>query len=85
MSKRLQVLLEDAEMRELRRIARRSNVTVAEWVRTALRAARRRAPGHGAERKLAAVHSAAQHAFPTGPIEQMLAEIERGYGPPPAA
>ena len=85
MSKRLQVLLEDAEMRELRRIARRSNLTVAEWVRAALRAARRRAPVHGAERKLAAVRAAAQYAFPTARIERMLAEIERGYGPPPAA
>lgn len=83
MSKRLQVLLEESEMRELRRLARRSNTTVAEWVRTALRAARRRAPGRDADRKLAAVRAAAQHAFPTSDIEQMLAEIERGYGSAP--
>ena len=78
------MLLEDSEMRELRRAARRANVTVAEWVRAALRTARRNAPARDAERKLAAVRAAAQHAFPTTDIAQMLAEIERGYGPPPA-
>ena len=78
-------MLEDSEMRDLRRMARRSNVTVAEWVRAALRAARQRTPAQGAERKLAAVRAAAQHSFPTAHIAQMLAEIERRYGPPPAA
>ena len=85
MSKRLQVLLEVAEMRELRRTARRSNLTVAEWVRRALRAARRREPSRDAERKLAALRAAARHAFPTADIAQMLAEIEHGYLPPPSA
>lgn len=80
MSKRLQVLLEESEMRELRRLARRSNTTVAEWVRRALRAARRSEPSRDAERKLAAVRAAAKHSFPTADIGRMLAEIERGYG-----
>lgn len=84
MSKRLQVLLDEGEMRDLRRAARRSNVTVAEWVRRALRNARRREPTRDAERKLAAVRAAATHAFPTGDVAQMLAEIERGYAPPRA-
>lgn len=85
MSKRLQVLREEAEMRELRRVARRSNLTVAEWVRRTLRAARRREPSRDADRKLAAVRAAAKHAFPTADMAQMLSEIERGYLPPPAA
>ncbi|MCX7962646.1 MAG: ribbon-helix-helix protein, CopG family [Burkholderiales bacterium] len=80
MSKRLQVLLDDAEMRELRRLARRSNTTVAEWVRRALRAARRAEPARDAGRKLAAIRAAARHAYPTADIERMLAEIERGRG-----
>jgi len=80
MSKRLQVLLEESELRELRRLARRSNTTVAEWVRRALRAARRSEPVRDADRKLAAVRAAARHAFPTADIEQMLAEIEQGRG-----
>jgi len=84
MSKRLQVLLEDAEMRELRRAARRSKLTVAEWVRRALRNARRGAPARDAEHKLAVVKAAAKGSFPSGEVGQMLAEIERGYlqGPP---
>jgi hypothetical protein len=40
MSKRLQVLLDEPEWREVQRAARASRVTVAEWVRQALRAAR---------------------------------------------
>jgi hypothetical protein len=31
-------------------------------------------------RKLAAVRSAVRHSFPTADIEEMLGEIERGYG-----
>src|SRR5438093_68744 len=44
MSKRLQVLLEESELREIQRLARSQKLTVAEWVRQALRAARRRCP-----------------------------------------
>lgn len=85
MTKRLQVLLEDAEMRELRKAAQRSNVTVAEWVRRALRAARRSEPTRDAERKLAVLRAAVRQEYPAGDIAQMLAEIERGYlGGPPA-
>jgi len=78
-TKRLQVLIEEAELRELRRVARRNNVTVAEWVRRALRAARRGEPTRDAERKLAVLRAAVRKDFPAGDIGQMLAEIERGY------
>jgi hypothetical protein len=79
MSKRLQVLLEEPELREIQRAARSRRMTVAEWVRQALRAARRREPTKDADRKLAAVRAAARHSFPTADIDRMLAEIERGY------
>ena len=79
MSKRLQVLMEESEMRELRKAAERNNVTVAEWVRRALRVARRSEPTRDAERKLAVVRGAVRQEFPAGDIVQMLAEIERGY------
>jgi hypothetical protein len=79
MSKRLQVLLDDAELREIQRLARAQRVTVAEWVRQALRAARRRQPSGDIQKKLAAIRAAARHEFPTADIEQMLAEIARGY------
>jgi hypothetical protein len=80
MSKRLQVLLDEAELAEIRRLARRQNVTVADWVREALHAARHRRPTTDATKKLAAIREAAKHDFPTSDIHTMLAEIERGYG-----
>ena len=79
MSKRLQVLLPDSEMEELRRLARREKLTVGEWVRKVLRQERLRQPVREPEAKLKAVRKAAAHSFPSGGIEQMLAEIERGY------
>jgi transposase-like protein len=79
MSKRLQVLLDEAEFREIRRIARRYQVTVAEWVRQALRAARRKEPSADLRRKLDVLGAAVAHEGPTGDIDRMLAEIEQGY------
>ena len=79
MSQRLQVVLEEEEMRAIRDVARARRLTVAEWVRGALRAARQDEPAGPPERKLAVVRAASLHAFPTAEIDQMLAEIERGY------
>ena len=79
MSKRLQVLLDEPEFREVQRAARAQRMTVAEWVRQALRAARRREPSTGTRKKMEAIRAAARHSFPTADIDQMLAEIESGY------
>ena len=79
MSKRLQVLLDESELAEIRKLARRQRLTTAAWVRQALRAARRAEPGGDAKKKLAIVRAAAGHAFPTADIDRMLADIERGY------
>ena len=79
MSKRLQVILDDGEIRAIRTIAKRHRMTVAEWVRQILRSARREEPTSDPRRKLEVVHSAIRHTFPSGYIQQMLAEIERGY------
>ncbi|MDO8666597.1 MAG: hypothetical protein Q7J79_08290 [Gemmatimonadales bacterium] len=79
MSKRLQVLLDEKEFKELRQAARRQRMTVAEWVRQALRSARRQEPERDADRKLAAVRAAARHDLPTADIDTMLAQIESGY------
>ncbi len=84
MSKRLQVLLDDTELRDIQRLARAQRMSVAEWVRGALRAARRREPLGDAGKKLEIVRSAARHAFPTADIDAMLGEIERGYSGEPA-
>ena len=79
MSKRLQVLLDEPELREVQRAARAERMTVAEWVRQALRAARRRAPATDSRKKIEAIRAAARHSFPTAEIDQMIAEIETGY------
>jgi len=79
MSKRLQVILSDEEMTEVRASARREQMSVAEWVRRALRSARDAQPRSDAARKLAAIRHAASHSFPTADIETMLEEIETGY------
>jgi hypothetical protein len=81
MTKRLQVLFEDDELRELQRLARQHRMTTAEWVRRSLRAARDAESGADVGQKLAAVRTAAGHSFPTADIETMLDEIERGYAP----
>lgn len=49
--------------------------TVAARVRQTQRAARRATPSRETDRKRAVVRDAAQHAFPTAEIDQMLAEI----------
>jgi len=79
MSKRLQVILQDPEYREIQRVARSRQMSIAEWVRQALALARRREPLGDVEKKLAAIRAAARHESPTSDIDTMLAEIERGY------
>lgn len=79
MSKRLQVLLDEAEYRELERTARRQRTTVSDLVRRALRELQRVEPTREPQRKLQVVREAARHSYPAPPIQQMLAEIERGY------
>ena len=79
MSKRLQVILDDQEMREIQKTARRNHMSVAEWVRQALRSARRKEPEGDSRKKLECVRAATRHSFPTGDMDQVLAEIERGY------
>ena len=76
MRRRLQVLLDEAYL-EIQRVARRQRVTVAEWVRRALREARGDRPGTG-EAKLRAIADAARHQFPTADIDTMLRESSPG-------
>jgi predicted 2-oxoglutarate/Fe(II)-dependent dioxygenase YbiX len=80
MSKRLQVLLDEPEIREIQRAARAKRMTVAEWVRGVLREARRKEPLGDVGDKITAIRRAARYSFPAPDIEQMLAEIEKGYG-----
>jgi hypothetical protein len=85
MAKRLQVILQDSEYREVQRAARTRHMSIAEWVRQSLESARRREPVGSVAKKLAVIRAAARYDFPVSDIEGMLAEIERGYstGPQP--
>lgn len=80
MSKRLQVLLDQTELDDLRTTARQQGVPLSEWVRRALREARQREPRGNIESKLGAVRAAVRHDFPVADIDVMLEEIEQGYG-----
>lgn len=79
MTKRMQVLFRDSEYRLIQRTARKRGMTLAEWVRQALRAACREEPLGDRDKKLAAVREAATREYATADIEQMLDEIESGY------
>jgi predicted 2-oxoglutarate/Fe(II)-dependent dioxygenase YbiX len=79
MSKRLQVILDDEEMKAIAAIARRRKMTVSSWVRATLREARSRHPQVAGDRKIQAVRAAVRHSFPTSDMDGMLAEIESGY------
>jgi hypothetical protein len=80
MAKRLQVILQDPEYREIQRIAKARRMSIAEWVRQALSAARRYEPLGDTGKKLDVIREAARQEFPTADIEEMLAQIERGSG-----
>lgn len=79
MSKRLQVVVDDAELRRFRRVAKQAGLTLSEWVRQTLRRAERETSTGDVERKLEAIRRAAQYEYPAPDIEQMNAEIEQGY------
>lgn len=77
--KQVKVSLTDQEYREIQAAARRWRVTVAEWIRQALRKADREQTGT-VEAKLQAVATAARNEFPTADVDVMLREIEAGRG-----
>ena len=79
MAKRLQVILQDPEYREIQRAARARHMSIAEWVRQALESVRRKEPTESVNKKLEAIREAVKHEFPVADIDRMLSEIEQGY------
>jgi hypothetical protein len=79
MPKRLQVIVQDPEYRDIQRAARLRRMSIAEWVRQALVQARKSEPSREVASKLEVVRSAARMNYPTADIDQMLEEIESGY------
>jgi len=78
---RLQVLLDDDELKAIQRLARRDRLTTAEWVRRRLREGVAAGSRPDTASRLEAIHAAYRHGStaPAPAIDQMLAEIERGY------
>jgi Ribbon-helix-helix protein, copG family len=76
----MQVLLPEPELAEIQSLADREKLSVGEWVRRALREARSQRSLLEPRAKLKSVRHAAEYSFPTTDVDQMLAEIERGYG-----
>lgn len=79
MAKRLQVIFQDAQYKAIQRAARSRQMSLAEWVRQALDRQRNREPVDSVNSKLEVLRNSAKFEFPTCDIEQMLAEIEKGY------
>jgi len=75
-----QVTLKDPEYREIQRVARSRHMSLAEWVRQALDSASRQEPTGSIGKKVEVIRRAAEHDYPAGDIDHMLAEIESGYG-----
>lgn len=74
------MIVQDPEYREIQRMARSRHMSIAEWVRQALKLARRREPLGDIGKKLDVIRAATRHDYPSGDIDSMLAEIESGYG-----
>jgi len=79
MSKRIRVVVDDAEFRQILAEASKAEVSVSEWVRLTLRAALA-VPSNVIDRKLRAVRAALSHDFPTADLDIMLREVEAGRG-----
>lgn len=77
--------MDDDELQSIQRLARRERVTTAEWVRQRLREAQEARARPDIATKLAAIQRASTLRAPAPDIEQMLAEIERGYLDDPSA
>ena len=70
--------MSDAEAAALRQVARLAGLTLSEWARRALRAARDTQAGPSPHNRLDALDRALSCNHPTSDIGEMLADIERG-------
>ena len=73
------MVLNDDEFEELQRVARSEGSTVSDLVRRALRQSRNTRATGDMDTKLGVLRAAVRHSFPTADIEDVLADIERGY------
>jgi hypothetical protein len=80
MSKRLQVVVGEADLERYERSAQASGQTLSEWVRQAMSVAERERSSGDVEAKLATIRRAAAHnGHPEVDIDTMLAEIDTRF------
>jgi hypothetical protein len=78
-SKRLHVLMSDAEYEDLQRAAFSQKLGVGAFVRRELQRSCQRSNARAVDDKLRVIQSAMAYSFPTADLEQMNQEIEQGY------
>ncbi len=79
MSIRLQILMDEEELEEIKEIARVEGLTVSAWVRRAIRHERVERPGKSVSNKNKILQQAAEYTFPTADYEEVASEIEADY------
>ncbi len=79
MSIRLQVLLDDEELTEVRQYAEQERMTVSAWVRRAIRHEINERPAARVQEKLASIARAKSCEYPSGDYADMAADIEGDY------
>jgi hypothetical protein len=79
MPMKLEIVLDDAELRDIQKAAAAARVPVTAWVRASLVDQSRRHIQHCTQKKLAAVRAATSHRYPVADIKMMLKQIESGY------
>ncbi|MDA3940804.1 MAG: hypothetical protein PF693_16090 [Spirochaetia bacterium] len=79
MSIRLQVLLDEEELGELKILAEQEKITVSAWVRRAIQHEKKERPAKSARKKLEIIQSFATYDFPSGDYKDIAVEIETGY------
>ena len=79
MSIRLQVLLDEEELEEIKQRAREEHMSVSAWVRRALDHEMRERPSTAVRKKLELLHAASRNDYPAGDYAEMAADISRSY------
>jgi hypothetical protein len=78
MSKRLQIVMPDDEYRAVARAAKQRGKPISQLVRESLRQAVAEDAEQDPDKRIAAVLRFARFSGPTGDIDQLIDEIERG-------
>ena len=75
----MQILLDDDELREVKKLAMQEKLTVSAWVRRAIQHEKKERPGTAAREKLLIIQNSSKYDFPTGEYKDIAADIDSGY------